>query len=79
MKRKTARDAPHDFESGPNIARKLDLDAATIRRYAREGMPHHVIGEGLVRYRFSEVLEWLAQRPRKTKKGIYGEVREPTT
>lgn len=53
---------PDALESGPNIARKLDLDPATIRRYAREGMPHHNLGPGLVRYRLSEVLAWRAQR-----------------
>jgi hypothetical protein len=56
-----------DFETGPNIARKLDVDPATIRRYAREGMPHHVLGVGFVRYRLSEILAWLAQRQRKSK------------
>jgi hypothetical protein len=62
---KTAAD---DLESGANIARKLDLHPGTIKRFAREGMPHHDLGGGLIRYRFSEVLEWLARRPRKTSK-----------
>jgi hypothetical protein len=57
-----------DFETGPNVARILDVDAATVRRYAREGMPHHVLGEGYVRFKLEEVLAWLAQRERKTKK-----------
>ena len=48
--------------SGPKVAGFLDLDAATIRRYRREGCPAHLIGEGLVRYRLSEVLAWRAQR-----------------
>jgi hypothetical protein len=55
------------FESGPRIARKLDLDPATIRRWAREGAPHHVIGEGLIRYRLDEVLAWRAERKAKSQ------------
>ena len=57
-----------EFEAGPNIARKLDVDPATVRRYAREGMPHHILGEGMVRYKWTEVLDWLARRPKKSKK-----------
>jgi predicted DNA-binding transcriptional regulator AlpA len=48
--------------SGPKVADFLDLDPATIRRYKREGCPAHLIGEGLVRYRLSEVLAWRAKR-----------------
>jgi hypothetical protein len=51
-----------EYISGPRVARKLDLDPATIRRWAREGAPHHVIGEGLVRYRLDELLAWRATR-----------------
>jgi hypothetical protein len=51
-----------EFESGPKIARKLDVDPATVRRWAREGMPHHILGEGLIRYRLDEVLNWRANR-----------------
>jgi predicted DNA-binding transcriptional regulator AlpA len=47
---------------GPAVARYLDVDPATIRRYAREGMPHHILGPGLIRYKLSEVLAWRAQR-----------------
>jgi hypothetical protein len=61
------QEAEDKYKSGPHIARHLDVDPATVRRYAREGMPHHVLAPGLVRYRLSEVLEWLAHRLRKTK------------
>ena len=55
-----------EFKSGPQIARIVSVDPATIRRYARdEGMPRHVLGEGMVRYKLEEVLAWLAQRKRK--------------
>jgi hypothetical protein len=64
-KRKSASD---DFKTGPNIARILDVDPATVRRYAREGMPQHVLGEGMVRFKLKEVFAWLAQRKRKSKK-----------
>ncbi len=48
--------------SGPNVARVIDVDPATIRRYRREGCPAHSIGSGLVRYRLSEVLAWRRAR-----------------
>lgn len=60
---KTAKKQKEEpLESGPNIARKIDLDPATIRRWVREGAPHHVIGDKLVRYRLSELLAWRAAR-----------------
>jgi hypothetical protein len=59
---KLKKETQQQLESGPRIARKLDLDPATIRRWAREGAPHHVIGEGLVRYRLDELLAWRATR-----------------
>jgi len=52
--------------SGPKVAHTLDLDPATVRRYKKEGCPCHVIGEGLIRYRLSEVLAWRAQRKTKS-------------
>jgi helix-turn-helix protein len=52
-----------DLKSGPNIARMLDVDAATLRRWRREGCPFHDIGHGLIRFRLSEVLAWRATRP----------------
>ena len=60
---KTAKKQKEEpLEAGPRIARKLDLDPATIRRWAREGAPHHVLGDKLVRYRLSELLAWRAAR-----------------
>jgi predicted DNA-binding transcriptional regulator AlpA len=69
---KTKRIHEDRLKSGPNIARALDLDPATIRRYARDGMPHHVLADRVVRYRMSEVLDWLAQRKRSTPKAAAG-------
>jgi predicted DNA-binding transcriptional regulator AlpA len=65
----TKKTQEEEYKTGPEIARILALDPATIRRYARsEGMPQHVLGEGLVRYRLAEVLAWLAQRQRRPRK-----------
>jgi hypothetical protein len=64
------KDPEDDLQSGPSIGRILDLDPATLRRWRREGMPHHDIGPRLVRYKLSEVLAWRAQRPRKSKKEV---------
>jgi hypothetical protein len=50
---------------GPTVARHLDVDPATIRRYSREGMPHYILGPGMIRYKLSEVLEWRSKRKRK--------------
>jgi len=54
-----------DFVSGPRIARKLDVDPATVRRWVREGAPHHVLGDKLIRFKFNELLAWRAMRKRK--------------
>jgi len=69
MATKHKKNATEDeFKTGPEIARILSLDPATIRRYSRDnGMPQHVLGEGMVRYKLEEVLAWLAQRKRKSK------------
>jgi len=64
---KTKKQTQENLESGPRIARKLDLDPATIRRWASEGCPHHILGEGLIRYKFDEVLAWRAERKAKSK------------
>ena len=64
---KTIEPAKEEMKSGPKIARILDVDAATLRRWRREGCPHHIIGEGLVRYRLDEVLEWRSRRPNMSK------------
>jgi hypothetical protein len=53
------------LEAGPRIARKIDVDPATIRRYGREGCPKHILGPKMTRYKLSEVLAWLAQRKSK--------------
>jgi predicted site-specific integrase-resolvase len=68
---KTKERTIEDLVSGPRIARSLDVDPATIRRWAREGMPAHVIGEGFVRYRMAEVLAWRATRKSKSRKEAY--------
>ena len=77
MKTKLASppDSKEPMLSGPKIARILDVDPATIRRWRKEKAPHHLIGEGLIRYRLSEILAWRATRkpikqsenPRKNK------------
>jgi transposase-like protein len=64
---RTIEPAKEELQSGPRIARTLDVDPATLRRWRREGCPHHIIGEGLVRYRLQEVLGWRAQRPNMSK------------
>ena len=59
-------DDTEDLKSGPQVARFIGVDPATVRRYGREGMPRHVLGAGFTRYRISEVLAWLADRKRKS-------------
>jgi transposase-like protein len=54
-----------DFLSGPKIARKLDVDPATIRRWVREGAPNHVLGDKLIRFKLNELLAWRAGHRRK--------------
>jgi transposase-like protein len=48
--------------SGPSIARILDVDPATVRRWRKEGAPHHLLGTGLIRYLLSEILAWRSTR-----------------
>jgi len=67
---KTKKQTEEQLEAGPRIARKIDVDPATIRRYGREGCPRHIIGEGLIRYRLTEVLAWRAQRKSKSQKSV---------
>ena len=54
-----------DFLSGPKIARKIDVDPATIRRWVREGAPHQVLGDKLIRFKLNELLAWRAGHRRK--------------
>jgi hypothetical protein len=51
------------FLSGPSVAKTWDLDPATVRRWRREGAPYHILGNGLIRYRLSELEEWRVSRP----------------
>ena len=51
--------------TGPNVARIISVDPATVRRYGREGCPKHILGPKMTRYKLSEVLAWLAQRKSK--------------
>jgi hypothetical protein len=48
--------------SGPTVAKAWDLDPATIRRWRREGAPFHVLGNGVIRYKLSELSKWRASR-----------------
>jgi hypothetical protein len=65
MKKPKIKEEP--LRSGPNIARILDVDVATVRRwYKKEGAPGYKIGD-MLRFKLSEILEWRANRPRKTK------------
>lgn len=50
------------LEAPGEIARALQVDPATIRRWARAGCPRHIIGKNLIRYRLSEVMAWLPTR-----------------
>ena len=63
---KTKLPSPPDFKepvlSGPKIARILDVDPTTIRRWRKEKAPHHPLGTGLIRYRLSEIMAWRATR-----------------
>ena len=58
-----------DLLSGPRIARKLDIDPATVRRWVREGAPHHVLGDKLIRFRLDDLLAWRAGHKRKVVQG----------
>ena len=48
------------FHTGPEAARVLKVDPATIRRWKSLGAPCHLLGKGLVRYKLSELLAWRA-------------------
>jgi Helix-turn-helix domain len=49
------------YSTGPDAARFLRVDPATIRRWRKAGAPCHILGVGLVRYRISELLAWRSQ------------------
>src|SRR5258708_3913432 len=49
--------------SGPHVARSLDKDPATIRRWVREGCPCYPIASGMTLFKISEVIAWRATRP----------------
>jgi hypothetical protein len=44
--------------SGPELARALHKDPATIRRWKDEGCPHEELTHGTVLYQLSKVLAW---------------------
>jgi transposase-like protein len=56
-----------DLLSGPEIARKYDLDPATIRKWRRDGAPCHLLYANVRRYKMTELQRWLQNRPKKTK------------
>jgi hypothetical protein len=62
---KTKKQTADPLISGPRVARTIDVDPATVRRWVGKGMPCRILGEGLVRYRLNEVLAWRALRKNK--------------
>lgn len=56
--------------SGSAIARRFDVDPATIRRWRREGMPHIVYGQKMIRYKVAEVSAWLKVRGAQPRPAI---------
>jgi hypothetical protein len=70
--------------SGTEIANHYGVDAATVRRWRREGMPAIWYNPKLVRYELSKVDEWLRARgsqprpaivpPHERKKANQGEM-----
>jgi hypothetical protein len=53
---------------GPEIAERLRVDPATIRRYRREGMPGRKTGYRKCLYRLSLVNAWLEGREAEKEK-----------
>jgi hypothetical protein len=60
--KKTIISPEEQLLSGPEVARKLCLDPATIRRWRNEGAPSHILGNKLIRYKLSELMVWRAKR-----------------
>jgi hypothetical protein len=56
--------------SGPHVARSLDKDPATIRRWVREGCPCYRIASDMVLFKLSEVIAWRAQRKSQIGQGL---------
>jgi hypothetical protein len=56
--------------SGAEIANHYQVDAATVRRWRREGMPAIWYNPKLVRYELSKVDEWLRARGSQPRPAI---------
>jgi len=63
---------------GPELAERLRVDPATIRRYRREGMPGRKTGYRIFLYRLSLVNAWLEGREAKKEKNRQERVSERT-
>jgi hypothetical protein len=57
-----------EYISGPKVARKIAVDPATIRRWVREGAPHYILGDRLVRFKLDELLAWRKTHRRSATK-----------
>ena len=44
------------------LSEYLKVSRITINKWIAEGMPREVYGKRVIRYKLSEVLEWLSQR-----------------
>jgi Helix-turn-helix domain len=44
---------------GPEVARRLGVDPATVRRWRRLGMPSYPLTSKLILFKMSEVQAWL--------------------
>jgi hypothetical protein len=50
------------------IAKIWMVDVATIRRWRKEGLPAHFLGNNLYRFRISEVEAWRLSRAKRSAK-----------
>jgi excisionase family DNA binding protein len=58
--------------SGGQLARKMGVDPATIRRWRRdEGAPFYQAGHNLIRFKFTEVQAWRANRPKVVRSSAF--------